>query len=165
MIPGSWLSEVLLPSLYWPAQAAKTDQPQLRTHYQHLASQAQEILASHPQTPQVTQEERHQGAQWALRMTQQFQRSSSAVEGRNGYLSQVYHCRRGLSAKRLRVLTVIHNFGLKRPDGTTAAQRLYQLHFPDPLEYLLQSIVSLPVSRKSTKGDSSNALKLLSVPP
>jgi len=31
----------------------------------------------------------------------------------------------GLSQRRLQVLTVIHNFDLKRSDGSTAAQRLF----------------------------------------
>jgi len=31
-----------------------------------------------------------------------------------------------LSQRRLQVLTVIHNFDLKRSDGSTAAQRLWQ---------------------------------------
>jgi hypothetical protein len=61
--------------------------------------------------------------EWAEWMARQFHRSSSAVEGRNGYLSQMYHNGRGLTEKRLRALTVIHNYGLKRADGTTAAMR------------------------------------------
>jgi len=47
------------------------------------------------------------------------------VEGRNGYLSLIHHSARGLSQRRLQVLTVIHNFDLKRSDGSTAAQRLF----------------------------------------
>ncbi|MHC5939501.1 DUF6399 domain-containing protein, partial [Nostoc sp.] len=58
---------------------------------------------------------------WASWMVSKCQRSSSAVEGHNGYLSQVYHNRRGLSSRRLQVMTVIHNFHIKRSDGTTAA--------------------------------------------
>jgi len=36
---------------------------------------------------------------------------------------------RGLSQRRLQVLTVIHNFDLKRSDGSTAAQRLFGRQF------------------------------------
>ncbi len=57
---------------------------------------------------------------WGVWMVSKFQGSSSAVEGGNGYLSQVHHNRRGLSSKRLSVATVIHNFALKRNDDTTA---------------------------------------------
>jgi len=53
----------------------------------------------------------------AEHMARQFQRSSSAVEGRNGCLSQMYRNGRGLNKKRLNALTVIHNYGIKREDG------------------------------------------------
>ena len=36
---------------------------------------------------------------------------------------QLNHCARGTPARRLKVLTVIHNFDLQRADGTTAAER------------------------------------------
>lgn len=37
---------------------------------------------------------------------------------------------RGLTEKRLRALPVIHNYGLKRADGTMAAMRLFGKRFP-----------------------------------
>jgi hypothetical protein len=37
----------------------------------------------------------------------------------------------GISPSVLRALTVIHNYGLKRVDGTTAAMRLFGAEFPD----------------------------------
>jgi hypothetical protein len=55
-----------------------------------------------------------------------FQRSSSNVEGRNGYLSLRNHQLRGLERLRKRTcLTTVHNFFLMRPDGTTAAERFF----------------------------------------
>jgi Family of unknown function (DUF6399) len=55
-----------------------------------------------------------------------FQRSSSNVEGRNGYLSLRNHQMRGLEHPRKRTcLTAIHNFFLMRADGTTAAERFF----------------------------------------
>jgi transposase len=55
-----------------------------------------------------------------------FQRSSSNVEGRNGYLSLRNHQLRGLDHPRKRAcLTAVHNFLLTRPDGTTAAERFF----------------------------------------
>jgi len=55
-----------------------------------------------------------------------FQRSSSNVEGRNGYLSFRNHELRGLDNPRKRAcLTAVHNFLLTRPDGTTAAERFF----------------------------------------
>ena len=64
--------------------------------------------------------------QKAKTLAEVFQRSSSNVEGRNGYLSLRNHQLRGLDLPRKReCLTAIHNFFLTRPDGTTAAERFF----------------------------------------
>ena len=64
--------------------------------------------------------------QQAKELAEVFQRSSSNVEGRNGYLSLRNHQLRGLDRPRKReCLTAIHNFFLTRTDGTTAAQRFF----------------------------------------
>ena len=63
----------------------------------------------------------------ALRLAEVFQRSSSNVEGRNGYLSLRNHQLRGLDHPRKReCLTAMHNFFLTRADGTTAAERFFE---------------------------------------
>src|SRR5262250_2884011 len=62
----------------------------------------------------------------AKRLAAVFQRSSSNVEGRNGYLSLRSHQLRGLDRPRKReCFTTIHNFFLIRFDGTTAAERFF----------------------------------------
>jgi hypothetical protein len=62
----------------------------------------------------------------ATTLAEVFQRSSSNVEGRNGYLSLRNHQLRGLEHPRKRAcLTAIHNFFLTRADGTTAAERFF----------------------------------------
>ena len=64
--------------------------------------------------------------QQAALLAEVFQRSSSNVEGRNGYLSLRNHQLRGLDHPRKRAcLTAMHNFFLTRPDGTTAAERFF----------------------------------------
>jgi hypothetical protein len=62
--------------------------------------------------------------QQAQELAEVFQRSSSTVEGRNGYLSLRNHQLRGLDRPRKReCLTAVHHVFLTRPDGTTAAAR------------------------------------------
>jgi hypothetical protein len=62
----------------------------------------------------------------AKRLAAVFQRSSSNVEGRNGYLSLRNHQLRGLDLPRKReCFTAMHNFFLTRSDGTTAAERFF----------------------------------------
>jgi hypothetical protein len=64
--------------------------------------------------------------QEAAKLADVFQRSSSNVEGRNGYLSLRNHELRGLDNPRKRAcLTAVHNFLLTRSDGTTAAERFF----------------------------------------
>jgi hypothetical protein len=64
--------------------------------------------------------------QQAQTLAEVFQRSSSNVEGRNGYLSLRNHQLRGLEHPRKReCLTAVHNFCLTRADGTTAAERFF----------------------------------------
>jgi Family of unknown function (DUF6399) len=70
--------------------------------------------------------EQHQLKAQALKLAEVLQRSSSNVEGRNGYLSLRHHQLRGLGHPRKRAcLTAVHNFFLTRPDGTTAAERFF----------------------------------------
>lgn len=75
---------------------------------------------------QLSAEAQEQLHQKAKTLADVFQRSSSNVEGRNGYLSFRNHQLRGLDLPRKReCLTAIHNFFLTRPDGTTAAERFF----------------------------------------
>ena len=74
----------------------------------------------------LSQEAQDQLHETAKRLAAVFQRSSSNVEGRNGYLSLRNHQLRGLDLPRKReCFTAIHNFVLTRPDGTTAAERFF----------------------------------------
>jgi hypothetical protein len=62
----------------------------------------------------------------ACRLAEVCQRSSSNVEGRNGYLALRNHQLQGLDHPRKRAcLTTIHNFFLTRADGTTAAEQFF----------------------------------------
>jgi len=62
----------------------------------------------------------------AAKLADMFQRSSSNVAGRHGYLSLRSHALRGLDSPRKRVgLTAVHNCLRTRPDGTTAAESFF----------------------------------------
>ena len=82
----------------------------------------------------------------ALECAQVFQRSSSCVEGRNGQLSLKFHAFRRLNEHTLRVLTVLHNYFIKRADGTTAAERFFGQKPRELFEWLLDK-VELPRPR------------------
>ena len=136
----------------------------MRKDYQEAYFKAFDGLEQHPVTVSLSLSTRESWWNWAIWMVSKFQRSSSAVEGRNGYLSQVHHNRRGLFSKRLHVSTVIHNFSLKRSDGSTAAERLFGQKFPDLFEYLIENIGELPQARKSRQLSKSQTYTLPTVP-
>lgn len=159
-----WAKEYLLPVIYWQQQIRRTKNPNLRKDYQGAYFKAKMCLQQHPVTLLLSQLDREKWWNWGIWMVSKFQRSSSPVEGRNGYLSQVHHNRRGLSSKRLKVSTVIHNFSLQRNDGTTAAERLFGQQFPDLFEYLVENIGELPQARKSRKLSKSQTFTLPTVP-
>jgi len=51
----------------------------------------------------------------------------------------------------LKVLTVIHNFDLKRDDDTTAAQRLFGKPFPNLFDWVVLNMGELPRPRRTQK--------------
>jgi Sec-independent protein translocase protein TatA len=155
-----WVLMVLLPWAYWQQQADKTRHPILKKKYQQAANRAYELLAAHAISQQMAVEQGQQWIEWAQWMCTKYQRTSSAVEGRNGYLSGLHHLGRGLTAQTLKVLTIIHNFDLKRADGTTAAQRLFDHRFPDLFEWVVDHMGELPVARHSSKAQQANPLPL-----
>lgn len=158
----TWLLEVFLPCVYWERQASKTKNPNLKREYEAGFCFAQKQLEKNPSTPiQIKNEIWHSWGKW---MVSNFQRTSSAVEGRNGYLSQRHHSGRGLLTKRLKTLTVIHNYTLKRFDGTTAANRLFGREFPDLFEWVIHRMGDLPLPRQYKNTATNNYLKLQTVP-
>ena len=69
-----------------------------------------------------------------------FQRSSSCVEGRNAQLSLRHHGHHRLSDTHLKAQTVVHNFTIRRDDGTTPAERFFETKHKDLFEWLLENM-------------------------
>lgn len=88
----------------------------------------------------------------ASECAQLFQRSSSCVEGRNGVLALRRHSLHQLSPRKLAALTVVHNYGITRPDGTTAAGRFFGRRPRDLFAYLLERLPppARPAARRVT---------------
>jgi Family of unknown function (DUF6399) len=159
-----WLTHTLLPVVYWHQQLHKTKNPQHREKYRQAWQRAVHALQADAFSATLPENEMQRWLAWAEWMARKFHRSSSAVEGRNGFLSQMYHNGRGLTKKRLRALTVIHNYGLKRLDGTTAAMRLFDREFPDLFSWLVTEMGELPLPRKGRQRVIHNPLFLITVP-
>ncbi len=160
----NWLLFTLLPVVYWHKQMKRTKNPKLKTAYKKAYKQALAAYHANLFTQQISSLEIKRWRAWAEWMADKFQRTSSAVEGRNGWLSQMYHNGRGLAIRRLKALTVIHNYYLRRSDGTTAAERLYGTQFPDLFEWIVGRMGELPLARKARERNDSNPLIPLTVP-
>jgi len=92
----------------------------------------------------LSQEEKVQVEEVARASAGLFQRSSSCVEGRHGRLSLQQHGHSRVSERRLKALTVIHNYMVQRADGTTAAERFFGQKHTDLFSWLLQRLPDLP---------------------
>jgi Family of unknown function (DUF6399) len=159
-----WLTTTLLPVVYWHHKMRHSKNRKAKEKYRIAWESASAAFKAHVLTATLPADEIQRWLQWAENMSRQFQRSSSAVEGRNGCLSQMYHNRRGFDEKRLKALTVIHNYDIKWEDGTTAAMRLFNTDFPDLFSWLLGQMGELPLPRKGRERVTFNSLKLLGVP-
>jgi uncharacterized protein DUF6399 len=80
-----------------------------------------------------------------------FQRSSSCVEGRNGQLALFHHGLHRLSDDKLAALTVVHNFHIRRDDGTTAGERFFEAEHDDLFDHLVERMpqVARPAKARS----------------
>ena len=163
-VTSQWLTSCLLPVVYWHHKMEQTKNPKARKKYRKAWEEASASIKAHPFSSTLSLSDMERWLMWAENMARQFHRSSSPVEGRNGCLSQMYHNGRGLSEKCLKALTAIHNYGIKREEGTTAATRLFDTEFPDLFSWLLDEMGELPLPRKGRNRVISNPLKLLDVP-
>ena len=143
-----WAEDVLLPLMYWHEQLRRTRCPVQKAQIALVLQAVEEAFARHACTRQLKPEVLAGWQAWAADHAKAFQRASSAVEGRNGYLAQMQHNHRGLPMRRYQVWTVLHNFDGRAADGTTPASRFFRRSFPDLFESVLAQIDALPMPRQ-----------------
>jgi len=140
--------EALLPLMYWQEQLHRTRHPGQKDQIALVLQTVEETFERHPCTRRLKPELLADWKAWAADHAKAFQRASSPVEGRNGYLSQMQHNHRGLPARRYPVWTALHNFDCRAADGTTPASRFFRRSFPDLFERVLSKIDELPMPRQ-----------------
>ncbi len=145
---ASWVEELLLPLMYWQEQLSRTRCPRRKAKLLQALEAVQAAFDRHPITKQLAPDVLAGWKAWAAEHAKAFQRASSAVEGRNGYLSGMHHNHRGLPKSRYKVWTVLHNFDCRASDGTTPAARFFRRGFPDLFETVLAKIEDLPRPRQ-----------------
>jgi len=144
--------EKLLPGHYWAMAAGRARTSEERNRLKEMAeSLKKEAWQEGGALAALTPEERKTVEAVAQETAGLFQRSSSCVEGRNGRLSLQHHGHSRVREGRLRALTVIHHYLVKRPDGTTAAQRFFGRAHKDLFSWLLERMPDLPRPAKKRR--------------
>jgi hypothetical protein len=146
--------EKVLGGHYWEKAAHRARTAEEKKRLREMASRLkEEAWEEGGELSPLAEEKRKEVEAVAAEIADLFQRSSSCVEGRNGRLSLQQHGHSRVSKGRLKALTVIHNYLIRRDDGTTAAQRFFGQEHKDLFSWLLDRMPDLPrpAKKRSTK--------------
>ena len=135
------VSKHLVPALYLAEVASKAQ----RAEQRHLIAKVAAALRLELDAPDSAWQRLSRSARAhimviALECAHLFQRSSSAVEGRNSTLDLRHHGHHVLCPRKLAAMTVLHNFFITRADGTTAAERFFGQRPDDLFTHLLERL-------------------------
>jgi hypothetical protein len=144
----TWARELLRPWVYWEHHGVNTRCARGKTKMRQACEAVWAAFHTHALTLRLPVQALGEWHLWATQQVHAFQHASSAVEGRNGYLSQMHHNQHGLPKRRYKVWTVLYNFDCRASDGTTPAARFFRHAFPDLFETVLAKIDDLPRSRQ-----------------
>lgn len=161
-----WLLYYLMPYIYWKNQINKTRSKIIKRFYRLSMNSAKAQLDSHNLSKSLLNDHNFifQWRSWAEEMCNIFLRTSSAIEGRNGWLSQIHFNGRGLSENRIHSQTAIHNYFLKRSDKSTACERLSGIRPDDLFKFIIENIGPLPEPRSRKPNKTMKPLVLKAVP-
>jgi hypothetical protein len=148
--------EKLLAGEYWAMAACRARTAEERVRLKKLAEEL--TKEAWRKGGALSSEARTDVAKVSRETAGLFQRSSSCVEGRNGRLSLQHHGHSRVSERRLRALTVIHNYVVKRPDGTTAAERFFGRKHKDVFSWLLERMPDLPRPARKRSRQTTESL-------
>ena len=116
----------LIPAIYLDLVSEKAAEAQQRhTLQQRVAELLAPLNGTASPLNGLAPEDRRAIEQVARECAELFQRSSSCVEGRNGQLALRHHSLHRIRDQKLAALTTVHNYFVKRSDGTTAAERFF----------------------------------------
>jgi Family of unknown function (DUF6399) len=139
------VKEKLLAGHYWAMAAGRARTAEERARLKEMAEKLKkEAWQEGGALASLSEEKRKEVEAVAHEVAGLFQRSSSCVEGRNGRLSLQHHGHSRVSERRLKALTVIHNYVIQRTDGTTAAHRFFGQQHKDVFSWLLERMPDLP---------------------
>jgi hypothetical protein len=145
------LYDQLMPAQYLMIASQKAKRPDDRKSIAEQGEKFIDQLNNNIAWKNLNDKEQEQLTNIAKDCAQVFQRSSSCLEGRNGYLSLRHHGLHHISDRKLNALTVIHNYFIERPDGSIAAERFFEKRPRSLFKYLRNKMPSVPrPARKRT---------------
>ena len=151
--------EKLLAGEYWAMAAGRARTAEERVRLKTLAEElTKEAWRTGGALSSLSEEAKKEVSKVSRGTAGLFQRSSSCVEGRNGRLSLQHHGHSRVSERRLKALTVIHNYVVKRPDGTTAAERFFGRKHKDVFSWLLERMPDLPRPARKRSRQTTESL-------
>jgi len=131
----------LIPAIYLDLVSEKVAEASQR---QALKNRSAELLTPlHSATSplqSLAQEDRRLVEQVTQECAELFQRSSSCVEGRNGQLALRHHSLHRIRNQKLAALTTVHNYFVRRSDGTTAAERFFGAKPGNLFDWVLERV-------------------------
>lgn len=143
--------KILIPIQYLTLAKRKAKNAKSKKKIDYAISKLEEQLNNDISWYTQTKDQQADLFSKALQCANIFQRSSSCVEGRNGHLSLRHHGLHNISDRKLRVLTIIHNYQIRRADETTAAERFFEQKHDDLFEYLVKNMPYPPRPGKLKK--------------
>jgi hypothetical protein len=144
------LMNTLIPSMYLQKVSNRTRDLKLKKKYK---KKSQRLLKTFKRK-NYSKKKRDSLLRIAEECARVFQRSSSCVEGRNAQLALRHTSVHRITDVQLQVQTILHNYTVKRKDGTTAANRFFEQEHDDLFEWLLNKMdySSRPRKRLSKAG-------------
>jgi hypothetical protein len=134
----------LLAWAYWEQASRRGRDAAHRRRLRELARRCQQEVEADAAWQALPERRRQEMRLLARECGGRWVRSSSCVEGRNGVLRLRHHGGAGLSERALAALTVLHNYWIRRGDGTTAAGSFFGREPEDLFAWLLQRFPELP---------------------
>lgn len=129
-----WVEGHVLPLMSWQYHVSRTRDRRRKAQLLKGREAVHAACEAPPLTAQLTPEVFAGWKAWAAEHAKTLQRAASAVEGRNGSLSQMQHNHRGVPTRRSKVWSALHNVDGRASDGSTPASRFFRREFPDLFE-------------------------------
>lgn len=151
----------LIPAYYLAWVSGRNHLPTAVRKYLRAQSEAKlRQVAAHAEWQDLPRGLRVHLASVAQECARWFVRSSSPTEGHNAWTSHRLHRHHGVRDEWLSALKVVHNFVLRRADGTTAAERFYGRAHGDLVEYLCARMPLPPLPRNRRPKPRPDPLQL-----